>query len=161
MGGFTLSFGKFHVPALVGGATPPPRFYSSERPAWLKYLRVYERAPAIRDPSILEVLADMFQLANRDAVDSTLKNYGVIGRWHPSSVLIDIFQDVAAARLLVGDSVPAYSLWNVALKHPFYRGSGFAIQFSNDEQRDRVLLPILVCQTWTDKEIERSRALYR
>lgn len=128
-----------------------------ERPLWLKHLRIYELAPALSDESALDVLADAFEARNKDSVDAIIREYGVVGAWRPSTILVHDVVDVGSARILAHDVI-AHSLWNADLHYPLSSNTAVQLSVSGDDpaqkpSQRRTIRPVLICTEMTDEEL--------
>lgn len=125
---------------------------TEDRPHWLRHVRVYERAATLGDPTALDVLKDAFELGNADSADEIIREYGVVGAWRPSTIIVDRLTDYGANRLIVEQTI-AHALWNADLHIPVRRGYPFEIDLWNDELRPRYIRATFHMEPFTDREL--------
>ncbi|HZJ65922.1 MAG TPA: hypothetical protein VFD36_20585 [Kofleriaceae bacterium] len=112
-------------------------------------VRIYEKEPTLRDATALDVLADAFEVANKDSVDEVIRDSGIVGQWRPSAILI---HRVAVGTDFIVQNVIAHSLWNTAFDVVGLPGMDVQIYFENDEARERIVWPHVIC----DDEVPRA-----
>src|SRR6267154_1952608 len=83
---------------------------SYERPHWLKYIRIWEIAPTLPDDAVFEVMRDALAIGHADQVDALIREYGLVGAWRPSAIIVNRLDHLGSSRVLARDVI-AHSLW--------------------------------------------------
>jgi hypothetical protein len=125
-----------------------------ERAAWLKHVRIYERGVAFREPSVIEVMADLFKTAeDQTSVDEAIRREGIMGCWRPSTVFVQRLTAYMTGTVLVDSATVAHAIWNIDWHRGMRRGDRYGIELFNDEPRARSVQIVFTSVEMTDEEI--------
>lgn len=148
------------IPSLTVGKRIRDRFWNGELPFDLHYIRVYERAPTLKDNDALQVLWDAIAGGDPSSVDEVIRDIGIVGQWRPSTIEITA-QHIGTNRIIVDRSI-AHALWNQRFNFTLTRGDGIGIVIDNDEDRERWIRVEMLGEPWNPErvqEYQRARGL--
>lgn len=109
-----------------------------QRPGRVRTIRIYEKSPTLRDETALAVLADAFEMANKDSVDEVIRESGIVGQWRPSAIIVKI---AMLGTQVLAQSTIAHAMWNYDFNSRGLPGMDLRISFDNDEGRERLVWP--------------------
>ncbi len=131
------------------------KMWTGDLPFDLEYIRVYERAPALKDPTALQVLWDAIAGGDPGSADELIKDVGIVGQWRPSTITVSA-ENVGTARRIVDRSI-AHAIWNQRFGIMLTRNDAIRIFVENDEPRDRWIRVELLGVPWTHERAEEWR----